>query len=131
MAWVNKGLTAGIHRGVFDTLFDREDLLDGARRATGFKDFGSLDFIDPLDLLLEGFDQTSSLNPVGRLAARWYLMRLLCNRLRLEAMWQNDPCIVSETLREPIFILGLPRTGSTMLHEALALHSAVRVRHFW
>lgn len=131
MAWVNKGLTAGIHRSVFDTLFDREDLLDGARRATGFKDFGSLDFIDPLDLLLEGFDQTSSLNPVGRLAARWYLMRLLCNRLRLEAMWQNDPCIVSETLREPIFILGLPRTGSTMLHEALALHSAVRVPHFW
>ena len=131
MAWVNKGLAAGIHRGVFDTLFDREELLDGASRATGFQDFGSLDFIEPLDLLLEGFDQTSALNPVGRLAARWYLMSLLCNRLRLEAMWQNDPCIVSETLRGPIFILGLPRTGSTMLHEALALHSAVRTPRFW
>ena len=58
-------------------------------------------------------------------------MRLLCNRLRLEAMWQNDPCIASETLRGPIFILGLPRTGSTMLHEALALHSALRAPRFW
>ena len=131
MAWVNKGLTAGIHRSVFDTLFDREDLLDGARRATGFKDFGSLDFIDPLDLLLEGFDQTSSLNPVGRLAARWYLMRLLCNRLRFEAIWQNNLRIATQNVRRPIFILGLPRTGSTLLHEVLALHSALRAPSYW
>ena len=131
MAWVNKGLAAGIHRDVFDTLFDREDLLDAARRATGFQDFGSQDFIEPLDLLLEGFGQTSALNSVGRLAARWYLMHILCNRLRFEAIWQNDLRIATQNVRRPIFILGLPRTGSTLLHEVLALHSALRAPCYW
>ncbi len=131
IAWVNKGLAAGIHGSVFTTLFDREDLLDGARTATGFQDFGAMDFIEPLDLLLEGFDQTSTLNPVGRLAGRWYLMRLLCNRLRFEAVWSNDSRIGSQTVRRPIFILGLPRTGSTLLHEVLALHSSLRAPQFW
>ena len=131
MAWVNKGLAAGIRRSVFDTLFDREDLLDGARRATGVQDFGSLDFIEPLDLLLEGFGQTSTLISVGRLAARWYLMRVLCNRLRFEAIWQNNLRIATQNVRRPIFILGLPRTGSTLLHEVLALHSALRAPCYW
>ena len=131
MGWVNKGLAAGIHRDIFDTLFDREDLLDGARRATGLQDFGSLDFIEPLDLLLEGFGQTSTLNSVGRLAARWYLMRVLCNRLRFEAIWQNNLRIATQNVRRPIFILGLPRTGSTLLHEVLALHSALRAPSYW
>ncbi len=131
IAWVNKGLAAGIHQNVFEALFDREDLLDGARTATGFQDFGAMDFIEPLDLLLEGFDETSTLNPVGRLAGRWYLMRLLCNRLRFEAVWQNDPRIGSQTVRQPIFILGLPRTGSTLLHEVLAQHSSLRAPRFW
>ena len=131
IALANKILAAGLHPDVYGALFEREDLLDAARAATGFRDFGPMDFIEPLDLLLDGYEQTSALNPIGRLAGRWYLMRLLCNRLRFESIWQTDRHVDSRAVHRPIFILGLPRTGSTLLHEVLSLHPALRAPSYW
>ena len=131
IALANKVLAAGLHPDVYGALFERDDLMGAARTATGFRDFGSMDFIEPLDLLLDGYEQTSALNPIGKLAGRWYLMRLLCNRLRFEATWQNDRRVDSRAVQRPIFILGLPRTGSTLLHEVLSLHSALRAPSYW
>ena len=131
IALANKVLAAGLHPDVYGALFERDDLMGAARTATGFRDFGPTDFIEPLDLLLDGYEQTSALNPIGKLAGRWYLMRLLCNRLRFEATWQNDRRVDSRAVQRPIFILGLPRTGSTLLHEVLSLHSALRAPSYW
>ena len=131
IALANKVLAAGLHPDVYGALFERDDLMGAARTATGFRDFGPTDFIEPLDLLLDGYEQTSALNPIGKLAGRWYLMRLLCNRLRFEATWQNDRRVDSRAVQRPIFILGLPRTGATLLHEVLSLHSALRAPSYW
>jgi hypothetical protein len=66
------------------------------------------------------------LNLVGRLAARHDTLRLLTNRLRLVADRQRHPDIAAQEIRQPRFIVGVPRTGSTRLPHLLAQDPANR-----
>ena len=71
------------------------------------------------------------LNPMGRLATRHDLIRLLVNRLRMEEDRKRNPGIAAQETRRPIIITGLPRTGTTLLHALLALDPANRVPLTW
>jgi hypothetical protein len=71
------------------------------------------------------------LNAMGRLATRYDVLRLLVNRLRMEEDRRRNPGIGEEEPRRPIFIAGLPRTGTTLLHSLLALDPAHRVPLTW
>src|SRR4029453_12413212 len=98
---------------------DEQSLLDAAPRATGLDDFGEAEFQEPLRRLLDGLESEADLTLLGRIAAHRDLVGLLINRLRLvEDRWQN-PEIAAERIVAPIFIVGLPRTGSTALHHLL------------
>jgi hypothetical protein len=108
-----------------------ESLLDAARRETGLDDFGPTSFVEPLRLLLESMEAEARLNLMGRLATRHDLVHLLANRLRLEEDRKRNPGIADEEIRRPIFITGLPRTGTTLLHSLLALDPASRVPLTW
>ena len=111
-------------------LYTREKLLNAARLTTRLDDFGSDDFTEPLDILLSDYKASARLNLKGKITAWTYLHRLLCNRLRLHHyLKETDAC--REQIRQPIFILGLPRTGSTLLHELLACHPELRAPAFW
>jgi hypothetical protein len=110
---------------------DQEALLDAARRATGLSDFGGTGFHGPLAILLRALEREARLTLVGRIAARSDLVGLLGNRLRLEADRQRYPGIAQERIRRPLFIVGLPRTGSTLLHHLLAQDPASRVARAW
>ena len=97
---------------------------------TGLDDFGGDAIIEPLDLLIHDFELSADLNLAGKAAAWVILHRMLSNRLRLVARHQS--CNAGrEEITQPIFILGLPRTGSTMLHETLACHPDLRAPLFW
>lgn len=111
--------------------FRAESLLDAARRKTGLDDFGRPPFEEPLRRLLESMEAEARLNPMGWLATRHDLLRLLVNRLRMEEDRRVNPGIVAEGIRGPIVITGLPRTGTTLLHSLLALDSACRVPLTW
>ena len=113
------------------SLIEREKLLRLAALTTRLNDFGNDDFLEPLDLLLEGYRTTANLNLKGSLAAQVYLHRMLCNRLRLNDYLNKYPTVSRLPIESPIFILGLPRTGSTMLHEVLACHPDLRAPIFW
>ena len=113
------------------SLIEREKLLRLAALTTRLNDFGNDDFLEPLDLLLEGYRTTANLNLKGSLAAQVYLHRMLCNRLRLNDYLNKYPTVSRLPIESPIFILGLPRTGSTMLHEILACHPDLRAPIFW
>jgi hypothetical protein len=58
-------------------------------------------------------------------------VRLLENRLRLNDALQRNPEIARAEIRRPLFILGMPRTGTTILHELLAQDPANRVPMTW
>lgn len=106
----------------------RERFMEAAARSVGFVDFGPLDFIEPLEHMLDDLMHRANLSRLGHLLAPYYFKRTLTMRLRLQqAATRRDPAPVEQ----PLFILGLPRTGSTVLHELLALHPQLRAPTFW
>jgi hypothetical protein len=108
-----------------------KDLLEVAHRQAGLNDFGDPSFLEPLRRLIESIGAEARLNPVGRLATRHDLIRLLVNRLQMEEDRKRNPGIAEEKIRRPIIITGLPRTGTTLLHSLLALDPASRVPLTW
>lgn len=67
------------------------------------------------------------LSPLGKYVAFDSMMRRLVARLRFnEELKRVPPSVLEEKLVDPIFVLGLPRTGTTFLHHLLSLDDQVR-----
>ncbi len=108
-----------------------EALMVSASKQTGLSDFGSDYFRQPLHLLCESFEEDAHLTGLGRIMARQELLRLLKNRLQFVDIFKQHPEIADEQIISPIFILGMPRTGTTSLHELMALDPQFRVPLSW
>jgi Sulfotransferase family len=125
---VGRGLRAA---GVPLVRLDEEALRVRAMRETGLEAFGDVRFREPLGRLLESFEREAALTLLGRLIARSDVGRLLGNRLRMAAAWARNPEIEAAPIRRPLFIVGLPRTGTSILHELMAQDPANRVPMTW
>lgn len=110
---------------------DRDSLLEKSRRLTGLDDFGDLSFLTPLGILLQSFEEDAHLNLVGRITVHFEIVRILCNLLHMQRDRVQFPAIAQEKIRQPIFITGLPRSGSTFLHALLAQDPACRAPQVW
>jgi len=110
---------------------DAEGLLEKAVANTGFSDFGGDEFRKPLALLVEGLENEANLSTMGRLVARSDLLRTLENRLRMVDLFGQHPEILEQSIRSPIFVIGAPRTGTTIFHDLLAMDPGIRVPLSW
>jgi len=108
-----------------------EGLMEAAARTTGLSDFSSPYFREPLARLCDSLEQDARLTALGRMIARQDLLRLLGNRLRWVDIFRNHPEIAEGRVVAPVFILGMPRTGTTSMHELLALDPQFRVPLSW
>ena len=106
-------------------------LFDRARRLTGLSDFGDPFFREPMRVLLDAFETEAELTMLGRVIARTDIVRLLQNRLRMADVLNHHPGLADGEIRQPLFIVGLPRTGTTILHELMAQDPANRVPMTW
>jgi Sulfotransferase family len=106
-------------------------LIETAKRRNGFDDFGGGEFFEPLSRLLEACQRQARLNLVGRLALRSDVTRTLCNRLSIERDRQRYPGIASQEIHAPLFIVGLPRSGTTLMHTLLAADPEHRAPLTW
>jgi Sulfotransferase family len=106
--------------GIFNRPLLPEDLIALAQQRTGLTDFGEWPFREPFAVLLRAYQTEAGLTAFGRIAVRWDMVRYLSNLLRLRAEEKNDPAIIDEQIRAPIFLLGLPRSGTTFLHNLMA-----------
>ncbi len=106
-------------------------LLEQACQRTGLRDFGDDSFREPLRALLQSYETESNLNLIGRIAARQDTLQLLVNRLQLEEDRKQYPEIAQQEIQRPLFIVGLPRSGTTLLHNLLAQDPANRVPMTW
>lgn len=127
----NAAGSALFRTGLRPVSLGERDLLAAARQATGLEDFGEGDFREPLRRLLQALESEAELTLLGRVVARRDLGSLLANRLRLEADRTRFPEIGAEGVAAPIFITGLPRTGSTLLHHLLGQDPQTRVPQAW
>ena len=108
--------------GPFESLvhLDERGLLRAAERRTGLSDFGPEDFRTPLALFMKSLEDEANLTLMGRILARRDVFVLLCNRLQIVDTFRRNPEIEKEVIREPLFIVGLSRSGTSILHEVLA-----------
>jgi len=110
---------------------DPEGLLASACSSTGLSDFGEGEWRSHYDVLLGALERESGLHLTGRLVVRMEVLRSLRNRLQLSELWRRRPEILRAPLDPPVFVLGSPRTGSSILHELLALDPATRTPAMW
>ena len=100
--------------------FDAKALQDEAQRRAGPSDFGDPAFQEPMQRLLHALEREAELNEPGRLGQLERIVGLLVNRLRTEESVRRHPEILEQRISAPIVIVGLARTGTTMLHRMLA-----------
>jgi hypothetical protein len=108
-----------------------EGLLAEARRRAGLWSFGDPTLPDRLRLLIDAVTTEARLHPLGRWMFRENQLRILVNRLRMEDDWARHPEIADVRLERPVFVVGLQRTGTTVLHRLLAVDPARRCLPSW
>ena len=108
-----------------------DELIALAHRRTGLTDFGKTSFQAPLTHFLRACFEDANLSLVGRIATRWDVVRFLSNLLRLADEEKQAPEILAQPIARPIFISGLPRSGTTFLHSLLAEDPANLVPRVW
>jgi hypothetical protein len=107
------------------------DLIEAAKRRCGLDDFGGGDFFEGLSRLLDSCHRESRLNLIGKIALRTDLTRILCSRLLMQRDRELYSAVARQEIREPLFIVGLPRSGTTLLHMLLAADPEHRAPLTW
>ena len=111
--------------------------LRGARLAAnaeariGFDDAATPAVRTRLSVLAWSLESEANLHFVGRFLARKYLQDLLETRLRLTREWLGSSPADMQPITRPVFITGMPRSGSTFLHELLAEDPGNRAPRIW
>jgi hypothetical protein len=108
-----------------------DELMAAACRRSCLDDFGDTEFVDPLRRFLLACHEEANLNLIGHLATRWDVIRFLSNLLRFRAAEAACAEILQQPITRPIFITGLPRSGTTFLHKLLMHDSATLTPRVW
>jgi hypothetical protein len=114
-----------------DLRLERDALVADARRQTGLSDLGDPGFAERLDVLLRALREEAGLSSFGMVSNYMLLKQLLCSRLLLEDLLRRHPEIDDVPIERPIVIAGLPRTGTTHLHNLLSADPALRALPYW
>jgi hypothetical protein len=107
------------------------DLIETAKRRCDLDDFGEGDFFEALSRLLESCQDEARLNLIGKIALKTDVLETLCARLKIGRDRQLYPNITRQEIREPLFIIGLPRSGTSVLHRLLSADPEHRCPLLW
>jgi hypothetical protein len=106
-------------------------LMDAASESTGLDDFGDGAFVGRLDTLCTALREEAGLSPGGLVSLHAQLVGMLRNRLLHQDLLTRHPEILDVPIERPLVIAGLPRTGTTHLHNLLAADPALRSLPYW
>lgn len=112
-------------------VLEPQALIDQAIAETGLDDFGPDGWQTGLDVVLVGLREDHPLSPAGKLASHGGCLAFLKNRLQVEALLRRQPEILDVELLPPVVIAGLPRSGTTHLHNLLGAASEFRSLPWW
>ena len=110
---------------------DPAALMEAARSETGLDDFGPDDFVERLSVLCRAMREEGGFNRAGVMQQHTLIVGLLKNRLLIEDLISRHPEILEERIEAPIVICGLPRTGTTHLHNLMSADPALRSLPYW
>ena len=108
-------------------------LAESSRRAEGRTDLGddSAFFLEGLGRFMDSLHGDAKLNPTGEFIASERALLHTVNRLNYTADRVIYPEIAQQKIEKPVFIIGMPRTGTTILHDILAQDPANRAPLTW
>jgi hypothetical protein len=110
---------------------DHSSLIDNARAATGLEDFGADGWREGLERYVAALDAEADLTELGTVATEAQIVANLTNRLRVTAWWAEHPELAAQRIERPMIVLGLPRTGTTLVSELLHRDPANRSLLRW
>ena len=114
------------------TSLDFDSIVREARdRTGGLGDFGDPSWEEAARRLLDSLEHEAQLHELGRATMRERVVQMLENRLRAEAHFARHPEIADEEIVRPFVIVGLARTGTTMLHRTIASDPRVFALLWW
>ncbi|MEE2855017.1 MAG: sulfotransferase [Actinomycetota bacterium] len=111
--------------------FDADELEDGARTATGLDDFGSPYYREGLERIVDALNHEADLNDIGRVIQHATISNALIQRLKVEDAYRQHPEIDDQAVGGPVFVIGLPRTGTTALSQLVAADPQFRSLRMW
>lgn len=98
---------------------------------TGLDDFGSDDYLEGLNVLEESLEAEAGMTDIGRFAIGEIITQALMGRLRAEAGLKARPEAADVAIEQPLVIIGLPRTGTTALHQLVAASPQFQGLELW
>ncbi len=110
---------------------DKHVLMAEAEAQAGLDDWGDAHFLEPLGVLLAALECEGDLSPMGRFSTHNQTVKLLVNRLLIQDLLVRHPEIHEVEIRRPIVIAGLPRTGTTHLHNLMSSDTSLRSMPYW
>jgi hypothetical protein len=109
-----------------------ERLVREAERRTGLSDFGDDEaWRTGLERFCTALETEAALTPLGRSIARESVLRGLENRLHMTGWRRRHPEIDAERVEKPVVVIGMGRTGTTILHDLIARDARNRVPLTW
>lgn len=112
-------------------MLDPDRLVEQAVAATGLDDFGAPSWREGLEALVASANDEARLSPVGELILASQIGASLRNRLAVTDWHHRHPDLAATPIERPVFILGLPRTGTTLLSHLLDADPQVRSLLRW
>ena len=114
-----------------DVQLNRDEIMREAEQITGMQDWGPDDYLHRLDLLCDEWQSDEGLINLGKLSLRNKLVQHATSRLLIQDQWTKHPEILDIDIREPIIVVGLPRSGTTHMLNLLASDSRFRSLPLW
>ncbi|SPM33602.1 sulfotransferase family protein [Mycobacterium rhizamassiliense] len=111
--------------------FNPDALIATAVEQAGSDDFGADGWQQGLELVADGMVNEARLSAIGVEVAYLDLIRALTSRLGVIAWRKQHPEIAGRPIDSPIFIVGQPRTGTTILYDLLAQDPELRAPLTW
>jgi Sulfotransferase family len=103
-----------------------EKVIEAARERTGLSDFGDESILGGLGRLLESYAGEARFTERGAGLAHEFLVAQMANRMRIEDWHARHPQLAQAPVEQPLFVFGLPRTGTTLMVNLLAADPATR-----
>jgi Sulfotransferase family len=107
------------------------DIIEKARRKAGLEAFDAETFREGLDIIVADANDSNDLSESGRIGIEKIFIGLLVNRLRVAQYLRDHPALLDQPVEKPVFTLGAPRTGTTLLCNLLAADPARRSLLRW
>ncbi len=128
--WLVRAMKMARAMGLSITNLDPDSVLTQARRSTGLEDWGDERFLEPMRRMLSAVPECEY-TILGDVLFRGNTYRAVTHRLQIEAFFARHPEAEAIPVDRPVFVLGFPRTGTTLLQNLLALPEGRRALQFW